>query len=171
MADAGCTHASFGMESIHDDLLAQIMKGEKFEQIEKAVRIAQKHFKGVNGFFILGLPGSSYKKDLESFKWVVRNKLSAIFSYYVPFDQKKDNFQVFYDFENPESLKPTSDAYPKHLQEQIYKMSLYMRNDWSLTKTPRKIATALDVVWKYDRVNFPGHIVDGVRRVAAKLNA
>ena len=129
MSRAGCHFASFGIESIIPEVLETIRKGEIKEEIEEAIAIAKKYFKGVNGFFIIGLPGSSYEKDLASLKWAREKGINAHFSYYIPFDGASQYDNLFYG----EEAHPISDEYPKELQEKIYRMTDYMR-----VKVPRK---------------------------------
>lgn len=123
LKEAGCTHISFGIESIDDEILKFIKKGETSKDIEKAVLIAKKYFDSVNGFFIIGLPGSSYEKDLKSLEWAKQIGINAHFSYYVPFDKQMQYDSLFYG----EKAKPIADTYSKDLQEKIYKMTSDMR--------------------------------------------
>jgi len=123
MKESGCMHISLGIESVDDDVLRTVKKGESSEQISNAVDIAKKYFRGVNGFFIIGLPGSSYKKDLKSVEFVKRKGINGHFSYYVPFDKSQQLNRVFYG----EKAEPMSDAYPKELQKKIYEMTKHMR--------------------------------------------
>ncbi|MHA1383241.1 MAG: B12-binding domain-containing radical SAM protein [Candidatus Helarchaeota archaeon] len=83
MWEAGCKLISFGIECTDEEVLKKIKKGETFAQIEKGVKIAKKYFQ-VNGFFIIGLPGSSYKKDLKSYEWAKQMRISAHFGLLVP---------------------------------------------------------------------------------------
>ncbi len=123
LKDSGCSHISFGIESIDDDVLNIIKKGETSVDIERAVLIAKKYFKSVNGFFIIGLPGSSFEKDLKSLIWAKKIGINAHFSYYVPFDKGMQYDYLFYG----ENAKPVADTYSKHLQKKIYKMTYSMR--------------------------------------------
>lgn len=125
MSQSGCHFVSFGIESIIPEVLETIRKGETKEEIEKAIVIAKKYFKGINGFFIIGLPGSSYEKDLASLKWAREKEINAHFSYYLPMDKAVQYDRLFYG----EGAYPVSDEYPKELQEKIYKMTKYMRPD------------------------------------------
>ncbi len=123
MARAGCDSVSFGVESTDPDVLCAIEKGETIEQIEAAVAAATKHFDAVNGFFIIGLPGSSYEKDLASLRWAQRMGISAHFSYYVPSDAGLAADSAFYG----DRASPQSDVYPKEDQRRLYEMTAHMR--------------------------------------------
>lgn len=122
MFESGCEQISLGIESIDDGVLAQIQKGETASQIEQAVDIAKRVFKKVNGFFIIGLPGSSYEKDLKSLEWARAKGINAHFSYYVPFEHMSFD-ALFYG----RPARPLSNAYPKELQKKIYRMTQNMR--------------------------------------------
>lgn len=133
MALSGCAHLSFGMESTDDEVLKEIKKGEAFEQINNAVTIAKKYFKSINGFFIIGLPKSSYEKDISSLNWAKKTGINAHFSYYVPLDRRMYFDEVFYG----EGAHPLSDAYSRKMQEKIYKMTQKMRPDYYLNAIKR----------------------------------
>ncbi len=123
MSESGCKHITFGIESAIPEVLEAIKKGETIERIEKAIKIAKKYFRGVAGFFIIGLPKSSYERDLHSLEWAKKRGINAHFSYYVPMDKAVQFDSLFYG----EGAKPMSDEYPKELQMRIYKMTGSMR--------------------------------------------
>lgn len=85
MVGSGCYQVSFGVESAHSEVYKNIKKGEKLEDIENAVQIAQKAGLQVNCYFIIGLPGSTFEKDLESLKWVMNHGVRANFGMLVPY--------------------------------------------------------------------------------------
>jgi radical SAM superfamily enzyme YgiQ (UPF0313 family) len=125
MAESGCRYVSFGIESIVPEILQAIQKGESAEQIESAVDIARAYFSGVNGFFIIGLPKSSYEKDLCSLDWARKKKINAHFSYYVPYEKVPRDDNIFYG----EGAHPVSQEYPQELQRKIYQITRGMRPD------------------------------------------
>ncbi len=130
MAESGCDLVGFGVESSHPEVISAIKKGETIQQIEKAVEIAKKYFRIVNCFFIIGLPGSSYEKDLENLKWTRKMKINATFSYYVPLEKQVSTNAVFYG----NNAKPIANEYPQELQEKIYKMTAYMRPERNILR-------------------------------------
>jgi len=124
MAESGCEDVSFGVESSDPEILKNIKKGETIEQIETAIKLAKKYFTKVNGYFIIGLPGSSYEKDMASMAWAEKMGINAHFSYHVPSKEGViENDALFYG----EGAKPMSDAYSKELQRKIYEMTAQMR--------------------------------------------
>ncbi len=123
LAASGCRHISFGIESAVPEVLKAINKGETIEQIARAVEITKKYFSGVNGFFIIGLPGSSYDKDLYSLNWAEEMGINAHFSFYVPLTEGNAQDLLFYG----QDAKPVSNVYPKDEQAKIYRMTRAMR--------------------------------------------
>ena len=130
MAESGCWNVGFGVESFDDDVLMKVKKGETTAQIERAINIARKYFRIINGFLIIGLPGSTYQKDLKGFEWARKKRINAHFSYYVPFDKQVQKDKIFYG----DAAEPLSDEYSKELQKKIYDMTAYMRPEKNLVK-------------------------------------
>ena len=63
MKTAGCDTVWFGIESMNEDIFNAIKKGEQLSAVTGAVRWAKKAGMSVGGFFIAGLPGSTYARD------------------------------------------------------------------------------------------------------------
>jgi hypothetical protein len=57
---------AFGIESWDSEILASLSKGEDRHEIQRGIEIAQAAGMKVTGFFMIGLPGSTYRKDLRS---------------------------------------------------------------------------------------------------------
>jgi radical SAM superfamily enzyme YgiQ (UPF0313 family) len=123
LKESGCAFVSFGIESIEPDILKFIKKGETIEQIESAVTIAGKYFEEVNGYFIIGLPGSSFEKDLKALEWAKKHRINAHFSYFVPAEKELPPDALFYG----ESAEPRSDSYSREDQKKLYELTKEMR--------------------------------------------
>ncbi len=123
LKESGCTFVSFGIETIDPHILRSINKGETVEQIESAVTIAMKHFKRVNGYFIIGLPGSCFEKDLKSLEWAEKYRINAHFSYFIPGRDSLPSDAIFYG----EGAEPRSDSYSHEDQRKLYEMTKEMR--------------------------------------------
>lgn len=166
MAESGCTSVSFGVESADHQVLKNIRKGETLEQISKAVEIAKRYFKIVNGFFIIGLPGSSYKKDLKSVEWMVRQGITGIFSYYVPFDRQAQYNDVFYG----EEAKPQSSEYSKKLQQEVYDLVKFMQGATTPLNLLPRIYKVLNLAWRFDRSHLVNHLWANSAKILHRSN-
>ena len=155
MSESGCKRVSFGIESIDQDVLNFINKGLFVPQIEQAINIAKKYFRGVSGFFIIGLPGSSYRKDLNSLHWALRRGINAHFSYF------SDTGVDFYG----ENSTPTSNQYPISLQKRLADLTEFMR-----VSSQKKFINSSIMALKYDFLYFPFYLKIGLQRIINKIN-
>ena len=134
LRQAGCWKISFGIESTDQIVLDTIKKGEKFEQIEKAVQIALKYKFVVNGFFIIGLPGSTFESDMKSLKWARKMGIDYHFNILTPYqgtelyDMYKDNivsdpFKSLHFSRDLDKLNVSyaTDDYPVEKRIEMYK--------------------------------------------------
>jgi len=72
MAEAGCWAIFYGFESMDEDILKIVKKQIKPEQIRNTIRWTKKAGIEVRANFILGLPGSSPKKDKNTVKEITK---------------------------------------------------------------------------------------------------
>ncbi len=167
MAEAGCKEVSFGIESIDEVVLENIKKGVNKKMAEEVIRIAKKYFRFVNGFFIIGLPGSTYQKDLTSLHWALKQGINAHFSYYLPFDKLMQLDEIFYG----KLSGPISNEYPKDLQKRISQLTEFMRGELSgRSRKERAIITAKTIL-KCDPFYLPLYIKVGVKRLISKIKS
>jgi radical SAM superfamily enzyme YgiQ (UPF0313 family) len=66
MVEAGCREVAFGVESLVPEVFSSLRKGESIDQIRAAVAVARDAGLAVTGFFMIGLPGSTYRRDLRT---------------------------------------------------------------------------------------------------------
>ncbi len=165
MAESGCFYIGFGIESTDPEVLKTIKKGETIEQIENAIDIAKKYFKRIAGFLIIGLPASSYKKDIESLKWILRKGITAHFSFHVPFEKGIQYVKAWTDLTfYGDKTYPISNVYPKNLQYRIYMMTEGMRSITKRNLLP-KLAKAFTFTLLYEPNLLPVMILIGIKRV------
>lgn len=86
MKESGCTGIDFGIESGSLSVFAGIHKGETLDTITKSVNMVKDAGMRVAASFIIGLPGSDYKKDIESIDFAKKLNLDTVwFNLYCPF--------------------------------------------------------------------------------------
>jgi hypothetical protein len=85
MKEAGCYSMSIGVESGDPEVFDKIKKGEKLEDVERGIKLAQAAGIKVHGFFIIGLIGSTYEADMRSIEFAKRVGISASWGILVPY--------------------------------------------------------------------------------------
>ena len=139
MSEAGCTLVSFGVECADDEVLKSINKGETLKQITDGINIAKNYFH-VAGFFIIGLPGSSYEKDLASYEWSKKMGITGHFGIFVPIpgtkaEQENKEFvdydllnkAIFFDDKHDMVVAYETPEYPKAKRLELYNMIMGAR--------------------------------------------
>ncbi len=63
---SGCGWVVFGIESFDRDVFEGITKGEEIEKIYRAIQLCQDHGMSVGGYFVIGLPGATFARDMET---------------------------------------------------------------------------------------------------------
>lgn len=117
-AESGCQRIAFGIESGSPEVFKNIGKGETLEKIEEGVKLANKHKIWVQGFFIIGLPGSTFERELESINFAKRIGLnSASFGMAIPYPGTR---LMEWVKTNATSLKDFKDYYIRSLETQPY---------------------------------------------------
>lgn len=69
MKEAGCTTVGIGVESTDEEILRFIKKPVTLQQIKDSFINAKKAGITTKGFFIVGLPGSTYEKEMKNIKF------------------------------------------------------------------------------------------------------
>ena len=162
MGAAGCYHVGFGAETADAEILRKINKGESFEDVSRAIAIAQQHLGMVSAFFIIGLPGSTYEKDKATLDWAVQKGIRAHFSYFVPEVSGGDGAGVFYGA----SSGPRSGAYPKEQKRKLYALSRKMRMGFYLKENTvlKVLAFTLKGLPKYNFNSALTHLINLFRK-------
>jgi radical SAM superfamily enzyme YgiQ (UPF0313 family) len=68
MKRAGFYNMKIGVETLSPEVFPCVNKGEKIDDIVRAVEIGKCNSLRVSGSFILGLPGSTYETEIDSFE-------------------------------------------------------------------------------------------------------
>lgn len=76
---------AYGVESIHDDVLHALRKGQTRQMIENATALTRKVGIPFHVFMIIGLPGDTYDKTLEALEWVCHHVLKAYWNIACPY--------------------------------------------------------------------------------------
>jgi len=83
MKKAGCFFLAFGIESFDNDVLKQMKKGTTREKAIEAIKLAEKVGIPASGFFMVGLPGDTYEKFLETYNLAKSMNLEEVRFYNV----------------------------------------------------------------------------------------
>lgn len=84
LAETRCRVAGIGIESGNNEILRKSKKGQRVEQVEKAVRLLDKYQIKTKGFFIIGLPGETEETARQTIDLAnnLRNKGLAYADFY-----------------------------------------------------------------------------------------
>ncbi|MCX6818583.1 MAG: radical SAM protein [Candidatus Aenigmarchaeota archaeon] len=85
MKESGCYSISIGIESMHPEVFEKLEKGEKLTDVKNAIRMIKEKGMKIKGFFIIGLPGSTYEKDKFSLKESKKLGIEAAWGILVPY--------------------------------------------------------------------------------------
>jgi radical SAM superfamily enzyme YgiQ (UPF0313 family) len=168
MKASGCSTLSFGIECGDPDVFGNIRKGESLLDIAEAVKLSKEEGLSVHGFFIVGLPGSTFESELKSIEFARYLKLdSCQFNMIVPYPGTLlwswviDNARTITHYTEgnhffpPKVVFDTHD-FPEHLRLKAYYTANVRLREWWMVSDPSysglrlKIKKAI-LLWKYDR--------------------
>lgn len=112
MKKANFQSITLGVESVNDETLEFFNKGESFDQIDRAISIADSLDFDISLYLIIGAPEEKYQDALRSINYPARYKniTSSIFSKLMPIKGTS-----YYDYAVEHDLvKDKSLCYPKH---------------------------------------------------------
>ncbi|MFZ3073448.1 MAG: radical SAM protein [Thermodesulfobacteriota bacterium] len=177
MKDAGCKGVWLGIESLDRDVFNAIKKGEDIEDILNAVKMAQDAGIDVSAFFIIGLPGSTYAKDMETFKKAKKLRLKLTtwsiatqYPHTALWDWVQKNGRVLRDyrevsfFVEPKCVFETDDYTEKERLKVFYKANLAFSRYDCLTAQKswtKRILAVLKIIILYDACRLPIHLAVG----------
>jgi len=73
MLKLGCTRVELGIQSVYDDVLEKIERGHSVKDSIESIRTLKDLGFKISAHYMIGLPGSSRKKDIEGFKQLFEN--------------------------------------------------------------------------------------------------
>ncbi|MFH1225462.1 MAG: radical SAM protein [Candidatus Diapherotrites archaeon] len=187
MKKSGCSFVAVGVESADPEVFAAIKKGETLETVRAAISLLQGAGIEVTGYFIVGLPHSTFERDLRSLEFARSAGLDhASWGILVPYpgtevwDWVGKNGKILRDWKEgfhfgsePKCVFETSD-YSEAERVRAYFM-LNMRFGNYLMFFPQrenravKAAKALGLVLKYDASRLPFHIAQMARVFGSAL--
>jgi anaerobic magnesium-protoporphyrin IX monomethyl ester cyclase len=96
MKRAGFYDVKIGVETLAPGVFPNVNKGETIEDIVRAVEIVKRNGLRIKGSFIVGLPGSSYLTDMESFRRAQKLGFDAMaWSFLIPYPGTLAYYWVF----------------------------------------------------------------------------
>jgi radical SAM superfamily enzyme YgiQ (UPF0313 family) len=179
MKQAGCTSVHFGVESLCEPVFDGIKKGEKLESIVKAVKLAKEAGIKVAAYFIIGLPGSNFEREIESIEAAKRLKIeNAHFNMLSPYPGTevwswvkehgkflRDTTEAFHFGGIPDPVFETED-FPAEQRKKAFVIA-WLRH-WNFMPTEKyigenpnfivKFVRYWKLVWQYDRRMLPRYI-------------
>ncbi len=86
MKEAGCRTVSIGVESLNNDVFNDIGKGETLDNVRCAVNLLNEHKIEVEGSFIIGLPGDTIERTMESIRLCKKMRFNkTVWNLFVPY--------------------------------------------------------------------------------------
>lgn len=169
MKKAGCIRISLGIESMHPEVFKAIKKGEEIEDLIRAFKLLQKYNFDVKGFIIIGLPFSSYERDLYTVNQLVKYKINAWANNLVlyPHTEARDivlNMPNYYkmleDYTNKKTIgdKPTitfeTPDYPASKRLKMYYIANLRLGNYFLFSYGRSLKGIIILLWRIFRYDF-----------------
>ncbi len=179
MKISGCTSINVGIESGVERIFNKLKKGETLADIERAIKLAKKIGIKVNGFFILGLPGSKYEDDMQSIAYSealgLDDALFNIVSIY-PGTQLWESInsdkqiRILRDWTDSlhfgGEVEPVfeTESYLSSERKKAFYISNLKRRHYLVVvgengSTAKRAFRLLRIIWKYDRNSLFSHIL------------
>jgi anaerobic magnesium-protoporphyrin IX monomethyl ester cyclase len=178
MKRSGCRHISIGVESGSPEVFKKVNKGEKLEDIERAIGLIRKYKIKTEGFFIIGLPGSNVRTVEESMAFAKKIKIdSPIWNILVPYPKTafwtlikqdedvkflRDWREGFHFGGEPKVVFETPDFTAKERVKMFYTANLKFRRYLALldhrNSYLQHMTQLIKLIWKYDPLRFFNHM-------------
>jgi anaerobic magnesium-protoporphyrin IX monomethyl ester cyclase len=72
---AGCNSLIYGIESADEAVFKNVSKGVRLTDIERAIQLAKSVNMQVGGYFVVGLPGSTFASEMKSIRFALKHRL------------------------------------------------------------------------------------------------
>ncbi len=144
MKEAGFSHLSVGIESVNPVVFKAVKKGETLDAIKGAIENAKNVGIKINGFFVIGLPYSTYERDLESIRFAKSMGITCWWSMATPFPHTE-----LWDWvnENGRWLRDFRNAAPSGIEEVVFDTP-----DYPADKRKEAFRKALIAARNFDRL-------------------
>jgi magnesium-protoporphyrin IX monomethyl ester (oxidative) cyclase len=71
----GCKSLIYGIESADEEVFKNLSKGAKLSDIERAIQLAKSLNMQVGGYFVVGLPRSTFASEMKSIQFALKHRL------------------------------------------------------------------------------------------------
>ncbi len=180
MKSSGCYLVNLGIESLDEQVFNHIQKGEKLEAITRAIRMLKKEGIIVIGNFIIGLPGSTFKIDMNSVKKARKLGLDVALWYPLSVYPKTEVYKEYiqdknirfitdwkegfrYNFNNRPKLSFEKKDYTKEEMIKMFFLANLKSKSYGILLDPKKPLwrRGLDlvkIILRYDPFLLPYHV-------------
>ncbi len=175
MKKSGCQRINFGIESGNNETLRDLKKNFTTDDVEKAVKMAHKSRIEIDGMFMMGLPGETEEKIMETIKFAIKlNIRYAIFNIFVPYpgcelwDTLNLNNKIHYNNWSEFTSYPTySGGKPVYVPDSLSYEKLMKLQSLAMKKfyfRPKFILNELKH-FKFDKIHY---YINGLKGILSK---
>ena len=179
MKKSGCTTMVFGIESGDPEVFNRLNKGESLKDIETAIKICKKLKFSIEGFFIIGLPGSDKTSEEKSFEFAKKLNINSNWFFAIPFPKTKlyeltKGNIIKNPVDNPigSSWNATpfleTDKFSRHEMKKIYILNNLKAGNYYISRE-NGIADLLISILRYDAINLPKHLLLISKRIITDI--
>lgn len=185
MKEAGCRGVWFGVESLDDEVFRKVNKGEDVSDILRAITVTKQAGIPISAFFIIGLPASTYQKDMDTLRKARRLKLNLttwslatpyphteLWDWAHKFGRMLRDYRDVSFFVEPKCVFET-DEYPERERLAVlYKANLAFSRYECLCAEKNilvRIFKILKITMRYDPFGLPHHLLTGLFLFTRKM--
>ncbi len=193
MKETGCYQVSVGVETLQPEVFAKLNKGESLEDILGGIRKAKSYGFQVFGYFMIGIPGDTPEKTMDTFRRARKLGLDFVgFSILLPFPgtavheelMNTSGVRWLRDYRtvstvwtfDPEwsDLKSSFELpeYPEHIKVDLFHRIKTKQGDPRPPYHKSRVMFALHAAWfvlKYDLLHAPATFFRLARNILTRL--